>query len=74
MIPAISGAIIGNVGMVYAPQFSSRWVCLIGGSFFLLVLGCADFCLQYVFIPYVTFGTSCFCTLLCYDESRSYRT
>jgi hypothetical protein len=26
MIPAISGAIIGNVGMVYAPQFSSRFV------------------------------------------------
>lgn len=27
MIPAMAGAIIGNVGMVYAPQFSSRFVC-----------------------------------------------
>lgn len=26
MIPAMAGAIIGNVGMVYAPQFSSRRV------------------------------------------------
>ena len=26
MIPAMAGAIIGNVGIVYAPQFSSRWV------------------------------------------------
>ena len=31
MIPAIAGAIIGNVGMVYAPQFSSRWVCYSSG-------------------------------------------
>jgi len=29
MIPAMAGAIIGNVGMVYAPQFSSRWVVLL---------------------------------------------
>ena len=35
MIPAMAGAIIGNVGMVYAPQFSSRYVCSTGdGCFF----------------------------------------
>jgi hypothetical protein len=48
MIPAMAGAIIGNVGMVYAPQFSSRWV----SSSRSILWGCADFVVQYVFIPY----------------------
>jgi hypothetical protein len=39
MIPAMAGAIIGNVGMVYAPQFSSRFVVLMGFCFW----KCADF-------------------------------
>jgi hypothetical protein len=43
MIPAMAGAIIGNVGMVYAPQFSSRCVVKAEG---VLLLRCADFCLQ----------------------------
>jgi len=49
MIPAMAGAIIGNVGMVYAPQFSSRHVCSIGNDWFLLK--CADFVCSKSFAP-----------------------
>ena len=46
MIPAMAGAIIGNVGMVYAPQFSSRRVLVVfkGCGWW----ACADVVLQYV--------------------------
>ena len=46
MIPAMAGAIIGNVGMVYAPQFSSRWVGFLHWGVW--VLECTDFGAQYV--------------------------
>jgi hypothetical protein len=52
MIPAMAGAIIGNVGMVYAPQFSSRLVSFVrsllfsGKAILLIVVGnYADLCL-----------------------------
>lgn len=45
MIPAMAGAIIGNVGMVYAPQFSSRSVIKYIIRWDMLTLF-----LQYVFI------------------------